>query len=411
MRNKMLSILLTFCFLFSLAFPTLTAHADDEVEYQNLYFFTDAPDLYSEKRNAINQAMQQTGSSLNFISTDLSSYGDTSFEEFNNAASNIQDSIVIVELTSRMPIPPYQPPTLPTQHLYDAFSTLKSNNCKIIFISGNSELTYQSSVALLDFVDVHINVDFIYYLVSAIIAKIGMNQDDDNFYFVTDGFFVDTIDERNDFTHRWLLPYFKEIYGLEYYSYVEENNKTDSDLLFFNYLSEYNCINFYGQSFRGSSQVFNYRAPSTSFFMDFDVDNPYTNGINRAYMIGYKNVFSYSNDAWYRIVNRLVNELADRVFVAEFYASAYGDDSDVNSMADLLTTGINRLMFYEGGYTPAEGIYCLREIVADFLADADMQKYNNLTAGRCEITYMPIIISADGWIPTNLVLDCFQVDT
>ena len=38
-------------------------------------------------------------------------------------------------------------------------------------------------------------------------------------------------------------------------------------------------------------------------------------------------------------------------------------------------------------------------------------KYNNLTAGRCEITYMPVTISADGWIPTNLVLDCFQVDS
>ena len=406
MKNKMLSILLTFFFLFSLAFPTLTAHADDEVEYQNLYFFTDAPDLYSEKRNAINQAMQQTGSSLNFISTDLSSYGDDSFEEFNNAASNIHDSIVIVELTSRMKLNDPSP-VLATQYLHNAFSTLKTNNCKIMFVSENSELIYQNSVALLDYVDVHVNIDFIYFLVSAIITKIEMNQDDDNFYFMTDSFLVDG-DNEKDFTHRWLMPYFREVYGAEYYSYVDENNETDSDLLFFNYLSEYKHINFYGQSNRGASQVFNYRAPATSFYMDYASDSPFINGINSAYMIGYKNTTDY-NGVWYSMVNQLTNGLSNKVFAAEFYASASEDYLVVNEMAESVSFGVNKLMFYEE-YTPTGGIYSFREIVADFLAGADMQKYNNLNGGRCEITYMPIIISDGAWIPLDLVLDCLQVD-
>ena len=400
----MLSILLTFCFLFSLTFPTLTAHADNEIVYQNLYFVTDTNDLFSYKRDKIEQAMNQTGAASNFQSISLSN----SYEEFDTWSNGISNSIVIVDLNSRMPLHNTSP-VLPTQHLYSAFSRLKSNNCKIMFISGNSELTYQSSVALLDYVDVHVNVDFIYFLVSAIIAKIGMNQDDGNFYFMTNSYFTDLTEDEKDFTHRWLLPYFKEIYGLEYYSYVEENNETDSDLLFFNYLSEERSINFYGQNNRGASQVFNHRAPSTSIYMDYGSDSPFINGINRAYMIGYKNTTDY-NGVWYGMVNQLANTLSDRVFAAEFYVSAFEDNLEFNEMVDSVSIGINRLMFYEQ-YTPTGGIYSFREIVADFLADADMQKYNNLTAGRCEITYMPIIISADGWIPTNLVLDCLQVDT
>lgn len=404
MKKKMLSILLTFCFLFSLTFPTLTAHADNEIVYQNLYFVTDTNDLFSYKRDKIEQAMNQTGAASNFQSISLSN----SYEEFDTWSNGISNSIVIVDLNSRMPLHNTSP-VLPTQHLYSAFSRLKSNNCKIMFISGNSELTYQSSVALLDYVDVHVNVDFIYFLVSAIIAKIGMNQDDGNFYFMTNSYFTDLTEDEKDFTHRWLLPYFKEIYGLEYYSYVEENNETDSDLLFFNYLSEERSINFYGQNNRGASQVFNHRAPSTSIYMDYGSDSPFINGINRAYMIGYKNTTDY-NGVWYGMVNQLANTLSDRVFAAEFYVSAFEDNLEFNEMVDSVSIGINRLMFYEQ-YTPTGGIYSFREIVADFLADADMQKYNNLTAGRCEITYMPIIISADGWIPTNLVLDCLQVDT
>lgn len=410
MKNKMLSILLTFCFLFSLAFPTLIAHADDEIEYQNLYFITDTQEFYSNKCSAINQAMQQAGSSLDFEAIDLSNYGSNSFERFRNEANNIENSIVIVELTSRM-TRNNSSSVLPTQHLYNAFSTLKNNNCKIMFISGNSELTYQSSVALLDYVDVHVNVDFIYFLVSAIITKIESNSDSLGFYFITDNNFTVFRDNEKDFTLRWLMPYIEEIYDSAYSDYLlqpkdeDENEKTFLEFL----ASDFN-INFYGQRHGDSDLLFNYKNDEVDVGFASSSDSLFVNNINRAYMIGAINALN-SNSRWYSMVNSLYNVFADdRVFTAGFYVSATANSLGFAGGVEYTAIGAGRLMFYEQ-FTPAEGIYCLREIVSDFLADADMQKYNNLTAGRCEITYMPVTISADGWIPTNLVLDCFQVDS
>lgn len=406
MKKKMPSILLTFCFLFSLTFPTLTAHADNEIVYQNLYFVTDTNDLFSYKRDKIEQAMNQTGAASNFQSISLSN----SYEDFDTWSNGISNSIVIVDLNSRMPLHNTSP-VLPTQHLYSAFSRLKSNNCKIMFISGNSELTYQSSVALLDYVDVHVNVDFIYFLVSAIITKIEINSDSLGFYFITDNNFTVFRDSEKDFTLRWLMPYIEEIYDSAYSDYLlqpkdeDENEKTFLEFL----ASDYN-INFYGQRHGDSDRLFSYKNDEVDVDFASSSDSLFVNNINRAYMIGAINALN-SNSRWYSMVNSLCNVFADdRVFTAGFYTSATANSLGFAGGVEYTAIGAGRLMFYEQ-FTPAEGIYCLREIVSDFLADADMQKYNNLTAGRCEITYMPVTISADGWIPTNLVLDCFQVDS
>lgn len=408
MKNKMLSILLTFCFLFSLTFPTLIAHADNEIVYQNLYFVTDTNDLFSYKCDKIVQAMNQTSAASNFQSISLSN--SNSYAEFDTWSNGISNSIVIVDLNSRMPLHNTSP-VLPTQHLYSAFSRLKSNNCKIMFISGNDEDTYYNSRALLDYVDVHVNIDFIYFLVKAIITKITMNGDLEDYYFITDNNFTVDGDEEKDFTHRWLLPYFEEIYGLEYDTYIPEDDDESPIYTLLDYLAVRKNINFYGQVFGNVSQLRNYRYSSGSIDFDSNLDGLFNNA-NRAYMIGMLNTNSIetNNSKWYYMVNRLNQVIYNKVFTAGFYASATANSLGFAGEVEYTAIGAGRLMFYEQ-FTPAEGIYCLREIVSDFLADADMQKYNNLTAGRCEITYMPVTISADGWIPTNLVLDCFQVDS
>lgn len=408
MKNKMLSILLTFCFLFSLTFPTLIAHADDEIEYQNLYFVTDTnDDLFDYKCDTIEQAMYQTGAASNFQSVNLSN--SNSYAAFATWSNGISNSIVIVDLNLRMPLHDTSP-VLSTQHLNSAFSRLKRNNCKIMFISGNDEDTYYSSRALLDHVDVHVNMDFIYFLVKAIITKITMNEDLTDYYFITDNNFTVNGDERSDFTYRWLLPYFEEIYGSDYDTYIPEDDEEDPIYSFLDYLAVKKNINFYGQVFGNVSQLRNYRYSSGSIDFDSNLDGLFNNA-NRAYMIGMLNTNSTEtyNSKWYYMVNRLNEVIHDKVFAARFYASANSNSLGFNEEVEHASIGANRLMFYER-YTPADGIYCLRDIVLDFLADEDMQKYNNIN-GRCEITYMPVTISEDAWIPESLVLDCYQVDS
>lgn len=402
MKTKMISVLLTFCFLFTLAFPTLIAHADDEVVYESVYFITDSQEFDDEKSDAIAEAIARAGTPSSVIPIDLSSY-ENPFERLANEASAISDSIVIVELLSRMSLTAEQNETLPTEYLLNAFSTLKNNNCKIMFISGNDEDTYQDAIELLDYVDVHVNVDFVYLLVKGVVTKIELNEDTAGFYFIIDKNFCIPSNENTDFTKRWLFPYFKEVYGEEYANYNPIVGVPPVNSLF-DFLAYTKNINFYGQAFGNSSQLYNYQNEA-SFDFGTNTSNIFVDNANRAYLIGLTNSSS-SSEQWYSMVNWINNALYGKVFTIGFRGTgscSYGFESSVT----YTQIGTSRLMFYHV-LTPSAEIFTLADIVADFIAGNNMSKYNNLI-GRCAITYMPITASPDGWIPTHMVRNCYQV--
>lgn len=397
-KTKMISALLTFCFLFTLAFPTLTAHADDEIEYDKVYFITDSQEFYGYKANALSAAVSQPD---DLITIPLWNYLNP-FKELKNQANNIYNSIVIVELQSRMKTPDAYDidQTLPTEYLSDAFLILKNNNCKIMFISGNDEDIYQADVELLDYVDVHVNVDFIYLLVKAVVTKIELNGDSGGFYFITDNTFSAPSNIDGSFAEKWLLPYFEEVYY--------ENYSQDSSLhanTFYEYLSRDMVINIYGQANGDSTDLFNYLTNQSVSF-SYDTNSQFFDNVSRVYMIG-RTYSTESNFIWYSMVDSLANALSsDLVFTIGLRGSSQ-ISREFDPHVEYTQIGTTRLMFY-GQLTPWDGIYTFYNIVSDFIAGDDMLQYANYS-GQCPITYMPILASLDGWIPTHMVKNCYQV--
>lgn len=406
MKTKMISVLLTFCFLFTLAFPTLIAHADDEVVYESVYYITDNRDFAQYTDSAVYNAYQQYAYSLEFTQINILRENTPDvFKEFYQYALDITEpSIVIVELISRIPRPGSNSnEPIAVEYLLDAFTWLKSRNCKIIFISGNDEDIYQDAVELLDYVDVHVNVDFEYMMVKGIVTKIALNEDTDSFYFIVDNTFCNLVMRAYDFTDRWLLPYIRYIYEDEYNDYYQ--NTTDSPKMDFDEYIQSKDIKFFGQTQGNTLELYEYLSNQSVPF-DSDSNGQFVNNIARAYMIG--RTYSTSNSAWYSMVNSLNAELSgSRVFTITLRGTN-SSTLDFNSNVQHTELGIESLMFYGQITPPWTGIYTFSDIVTDFIAGVDMQKYNNL-GGQCLVTYMPVIPSPDGWIPLRMSLPCFQV--
>ena len=164
-------------------------------------------------------------------------------------------------------------------------------------------------------------------------------------------------------------------------------------------------IKFFGQTNGNTYELREYLSNQSVPF-DSDSNGQFVNNIARAYMIG--RTYSTLNSAWYSMVNSLNAELSgSRVFTITLRGTN-SSTLDFNSNVQHTELGIESLMFYGQITPPWTGIYTFSDIVTDFIAGVDMQKYNNL-GGQCLVTYMPVIPSPDGWIPMRMSLPCYQV--
>lgn len=421
--NKVLAFLLAFVALFAITVPTTVRADGDEPVYEKLYFISDSLEYYDYECSAVNSVGRTYGfSTSNIITVNFSQSGicDDPFHAFDDYCTDIDNnSIVILEIQTRMqPVESSDECQISaTQHLYHAFSDLKDKNCKIMFISANDEDTLNWCNSFLSFVDVHVNVDFIYAFVKGIVSTVEEDNLDNNFFFITDSQLCNILTVKNDFSKKWLYPYFEEIYISDYYEYVFDNEGTR--LTFYDYLFEVRGIRLYGQAYADDTVLVDYLHSwkatnrmnvAPTIMVEFDLSTPeslFINGVDKAYVLGVQKQ-SNVGGRWRSMVNNLKTALLpDNVFTA----MAQNELTDPLGIGEYISVGYTKLLFYGAATTSDErynDIYTFDDIVTDFVAGNDMYKYNNV-GGVSEITYMPVTISADGWFPVHLVMNCFQI--
>lgn len=411
MKQKILSALLVFATLFAIALP-IKVYADpsDEVVYENLYLISDNHYFFSYESAIVTNLGLNAGLNVNNNIIHIQQL-DNPFLRLETIVNDIaNNSIVIVDIQERISASNNKP-FIEVDKLYNAFWTLKSKNCKTMFISGNDEDTLQNLRSIvpdylefLDYVDVHVNDDFNFVLAKAAITKIEelINSSVTGYSIILDAGLRNAQSEKDDFAERWLKPYFEELYQAQYNDYIQdEENINYSDV--FAYLYEEKQISIYGQEASNENAFYNYFNNTTRYFnataLDqslLDLENIFMYGIAKSSQIG---------SPWHELNNAINESVPEKVFSMVYQTEVMNlDDFNIESLHNV---GIGELMFF-GLTDPSEDIYTLNEMIADFINNEDMQKYNNMSGRRCSVTYMPMVASPDGWIPSHLILNCLQ---
>lgn len=184
MKKKLLSALLVFATIFAIVLPN-NVQANTQNDFENIYLFSDNQEFFTYESQAINSC------SLAANIYDFTLIDDPVAALVNNVLSVADNSIVIVDIQKRLDIIKRNREEFSSTNssvMFDleyVFSTLKTNNCKIMFISGTDEDTFYYRRSFLNYVDVHVDTDFLYSLVKGLIYRIENNAElgiDDNFY-------------------------------------------------------------------------------------------------------------------------------------------------------------------------------------------------------------------------------------
>lgn len=412
--NKVLAFLLAFVALFAITVPT-TVRADGGVEppitpttYEKLYFITDSSEYWGYERDIINSVGQRYGiSSNNIIKVDFSqdSRREEPFHFFDDYDGSISsNSIVILEIQTRMKKECVSPCLISSvNHLKNAFSSLKEKNCKIMFISANDEDTLQSLndnspdyLEFLDYVDVHVNVDFMYMLAKGYIYQscfeddaVSIDSISNSCYFFDSNLCKPSLQSKYvDFMQKWFAPFLAEVCLPTYKEYIAETDDTDTD--FWEYIYNAN-VRIYGQTYAGMNQVWDYLNGGTMS----GIPGFTGTGINKSYVAALVDS-STDESVWLTMVNSLTtSSILTMVMYKELMNLGHLNLSPIYSV------GETKFMFY-GDETPYIGLYTFEDIVTAFIAGSDMTNFNNTDGGRCIITYTPVLTGPGGWIPSHL---------
>lgn len=414
MKKKILSTLLAFATLFAIALPT-NVYADfgDDVTYENLYLITDNHYFFDYESAIATNLASNAGLNITDKIIHIQPLDD-SFSRLETIANNVaHNSIVIVDIQERIPVVHNNAYSIEVNKLYNAFGILKSKDCKIMFISGNDEDTLQNLYSstpdyleFLDYVDVHVNDDFYFVLVKAVITRLEeLLSDTPNakYSIILDAALRNDQSDKDDFAKRWIMPYLEEVYQDEYSDYNQNaNNENYSDI--YTYLSEKNGLSIYGQSSIESNMFYNYLNNTTSPLNTTSLDQSLFE-LDKVFMCGTATP-SQIGSPWQELNSAINNAMPEKFFSMVFQTAVMNlADLDITPLHNI---GISELMFF-GLVDSSDGIYTLNEMIADFINNDDMQKYNNMVGRRCAITYMPMLASSNGWIPSHLILNCLQI--
>jgi len=406
--NKVLAFVLAFIALFAITVPTTAladggGSAETPLNFSKLYFITDSSEFYDYECDVVTEAGARFGLNsdkiitLNLAQTGQSEYSFHIIDELSQTISN--NSLVIIEIKRRITPECFVPKCngSPVDHLENAFYCLKLCNCKIIFISGTDEETMQSLnddspdyLKFLDYVDVHVNVDFMFMLAKGFIYQVDLSSNGDpvNCCFFIDDLLSNPRSSDGDFAKKWIMPYLDEKYQELYSQYTPTDN--DPVNSFWTFLFYELGIRIYGQFVPEDTMVLNYLTgeynSSIPSFMEDEIERSYAVAIADS---------SKLTGTWGAIVSSLnANPITKMVL--------YNEIVNLNqlNLNPILGVGETKLMFY-GSATPCIGIFTFSDLVVDFMSGDDMNDYNN-TYGRCAVTYTPITSGPNGWIPTNM---------
>lgn len=391
LKTVFVSLSMAFLFLLACAFPMLgglnaAAAENDEPTSGHLYYFSDSAESAARCRQFVADGLINTYT-LYYYAT--GTFTDTFRANFNNGAYNdISNSYVIFEMASTELTEQIDDgsTTLFTDDLTDFFSYLKTNGCKIMFISATDEARYTPDPtnygenpysAFLDYVDIHVKVDFFFTFTYNIYyrAQAGNTTTDTPFQYTS--FLLDSamfygngskIISNSAFGHYFvphILDYQREL--------IEGTQSPLSDVLdhFKIKVFYYNTPNIWVQILSQSAQV-PYEFNNTGDLFDAIHNDAYcaigTSWGGETYM-----------NSWLEQLQSI--QAAYELSFPVYLYNSNGYNITVDAPQNL----------YQVGKISYEYIY------KEFLVREDLSGYNNVV-GRCEVTHSPMLAGNGGWM-------------
>ena len=393
LKTVFVSLSLAFLFLLACAFPMLggfnAAAENDKPTSGHLYYFSARTESAARCRKFVSDGLINTYT-LYYYTTDK--FTDTFKDNFNKGVYNdISNSYVIFEMASAgFPTETDDgSTTLFTDDLTEFFSYLKTNGCKIMFISAIDEACYTPDPtnygenpysAFLDYVDIHVKVDFFFtftyniYYRAQISSGITTDTPFENTSFLLDSAMF--YDNDSKIISNSAFGYYFVPHILDYKRELIEGTQTPlSDVLYDSEIKVfyYNTPNIWTQIYRQMQE--------TSYVYDNEGKNDLRDAINNGAYCAIGTSWggeAYMN-SWLAQLKSMQDEYALTFPVYLYNSNGY--EITVEEPQNL----------YQVGKISYEYIY------NEFLVREDLSGYNNVV-GRCEVTHSPMLAGDGGWM-------------
>ncbi len=247
-------------------------------------------------------------------------------------------------------------------YMEQLFSTWKNQGCKIAFIDGLDEIRYELTGfnEFLQYVDIHINIDHVTTYGYSIVDELTNS-------------FTELLD-RQIVIFDDALPEKWSIYQLLVTYFVMMADP---------YLTIYEGENLFDAL---AISVYFYNRNNNRYYV-YEQDQ---NGINREQTVTVE---------WEAM--REILEDSNRISVIGNSLTLLDEnlDDNINELA-------KEIQHFTVEYPQNTYNYCLSVIMKDFILNNDdsLWKYNNRT-GRCDITFIPLFYSSDGWLKVPKTVD------
>lgn len=367
-KNLFISVSMAFLFALMFIMPPLgskKASAQSATAADTLYYYSD----YNQS-----PAYCQSFVSMGLIN-DYDFYYGQRAELFTrllldyNAGVISPNSYIVLELRNGLP----SDNGAFISSLYNLFGNLKEHGCKIMFIDGTNEIRYVGHDDFLDYVDIHINVDVFFALVSNMFLRAyqacGDNMQLENISFILDKSLTENIEslgyKQSWFFNNYFDVYFKSVYESELLS----GGVSRTQLL------QSHGIQTLCHTPDDTSADRFYALEANAFT---DLNTFLSDNSNPVFSMGATYLGqTYSLD-WIRLMT------AGRTAASRDFPIYIHNEAN-----------------YAFGEYSAPDVYPLTQpdlfdVMADFLADEDMTVYDNVE-GRCIVTYCPLCAN-NGWL-------------
>ncbi len=378
LKTVFVSLSLAFLFLLVCAFPMLggfnaAAAENDKPTSGHLYYFSDSTESAARCREFVSDGLINTYT-LYYYTPDK--FTDTFRANFKKGDYNdISNSYVIFEMASAgFPTETDDgSTTLFTDDLTEFFSYLKTNGCKIMFISATDEARYIHYNDFLDYVDIHVKTDIFFKFITSVLYHAAQDCENGGLLCGTT-FFLDAglIDYEN------LQPLSQSVFGYYFIPYLAGM-----------YQDELNGEPVSLSDFIARKDIKLFCNTTGANYLDLIYRDHYSRTTNTGNLSdAASNAFycgagtnwkgeAYTENWLYEMCE--MQGMLDNYFPVYFYGSNTYPTETIP--ANLCTTGQ----------------IALTTVYTDFISGEDMTPYNN-TSGRCVITHSPTQANEEGWL-------------
>lgn len=364
-------IVLVLCIMFC---NTVKADGD----YSSIYLYSNNPENYNACQEYIRNLALDSNISSNNIHMMVEPYyifEDTIWQKYCANELNYSNALVIFDMSAGL-MEDHNPNSDPdlyfTCKLKAIFSSLKEEDCKIMFICGTQEIRFSTPGELnnsqgnlnefLDYVDIHVNVETFDTFYMSKIVEIEKE---------TNGSFVTLIFDENTQLYDKVIDYYQIKYANNYLPVAAQYCSFEEYLYDVYYLQiiRYNDVDGTFIHYNG--------------FISDDVIFQIQNDV--VYAIGMINN-EYNFAEWIYKINFAKANISSTTWSVFVY-----DQLGVNISAYNILGTLNYVCRYKYSRYMVE----MNNVIFDFINGEDLTPYDNYE-GRCQITYSLISDNGDG---------------